>query len=117
MKRFSISAVLTAMIASAASAEDFVVQPDFLPPSNQYYKAACEAPFTGWVDPFNAHLVVITEDLGFSKSPTATQDIQACIEMTSIWLTQSGLTKKPVRFELTDTTGRVLITQTLAFNN
>lgn len=103
------------VLVTPVLAQERVQQPSFLPANNVYYSSECAAPFTGWIDPLRAHLVIVASSMEFKGSPTAGEDINNCLQATTIWMTMAGLTDQPVRFELTDASGTVLIEQTLAF--
>jgi len=109
--------LVAALVVSgtASVAQERVQQPSFLPANNVYYSSECAAQFTGWIDPLRAHLVIVASSMEFKGSPTAGEDINNCLQATTLWLTMAGLTDQPVRFELTDASGTVLIEQTLAF--
>lgn len=100
---------------ASALAEERVKPPSFLPQDKAYYTSECADPFTGWVDPLRAHLVVITNSVDFVSSQMANADLAQCINNTAIWMTMSGNTGKPVRFELVDGQGKVLAEHTLKF--
>ena len=104
-----------ALAGNAAFAQDKVQQPSFLPADKVYYTSECHAPFRGWVDPLRSHLVIVASSTDFRDAETVDANLQQCLKNTSIWMTTSGNTGQPVRFELTDMTGRVLLEQTLSF--
>ena len=116
MRRRVISAFALVCAACAAQAENFVVQPDFLPANHQYYQSECDAPFTGWVDPLRVHLVVVSKAASRDRAPEAMERPKACVDRTALWMKLSGLTENPVLFELRNTRGEVWMRQTLGFN-
>ena len=104
---FAVAGVLV-VLASASSAIERVTPPDFFPDGDYVRSSDCKAPFTGWLNPTDAHLVVVTDVTSFQGYPTANEDLQRCVGLLAHFMVLGGQAHVPVRYELMDGTGRVL---------
>ncbi|MGD1881198.1 MAG: hypothetical protein ACFB11_02585 [Paracoccaceae bacterium] len=113
---FAVAGALV-LFASASSALERATPPDFFPDGEYVRSSDCKEPFTGWLNPTDAHLVVVTDVTSFHGYPTANEDLQRCVGMLAHFMVLGGQAHVPVRYELMDDTGRVLQSKTLDLLN